>query len=54
MKNYYKALSDSLALAAALDIVKLDRGTLKFFDPKEAQPIQIVSGNKGKMTTFSI
>ena len=41
-------LSDSFALAAALDIVKLDRGALKFFDPSGGKPIQIVPGNKGK------
>ena len=41
-------LSESFALAAALDIVKLDRGALKFFDPTGGKPIQIVLSNKGK------
>lgn len=41
-------LSDSFAIAAALDIVKLDRGALKFFDPSGGKPKQIVPGSRGR------
>jgi len=45
-------VSESFALAAALDIVKLDRGALKFFDPSGGKPTQIVPGSKGKNDRF--
>jgi len=43
-----EALSVSFAIAAALDMVRLDGECYKFFDPKGAQPIQIVTGCRGK------
>ena len=42
----------SFTIAAALDLVRLDGECYMFFDPKGAQPIQIVPGNIGKNDRF--